>query len=450
MTRPRRKTWFATLSAVSALVCCSGAASGAGFAIIEQSVTGIGNAFAGGAASAEDASTLFFNPAGLTRLKGQQAIAGGHAIVTSFVFKNKGSTHQLTDITDEGLTGDNGGDGGTFGLVPNGYYSATLDNGWAFGLGVNAPFGLVTDWDKGWVGRYHALKSDVLTININPSAAYKITRNLSIGAGVSAMYMKAELSQAVDFGTALAAVGDRTQRDDGKATLNADDWAYGFNVGLLWEFTENTRAGLHYRSQVKQKLEGDAKFDVPAKIQAILDAAGSSKFQKTDANGDINLPDTVSLSLYHRYDPKLAVMADVTWTHWSTFDELKIEFDNPEQDPSVTTEKWDDAWRVAVGATYNPLPAWALRTGLAYDQTPVPNSKYRTPRLPDNDRYWLSFGTGYQATDRLSVDVGYAHLFVDDAKINKDPVGEDASRGGLKGTFTNSADIFSAQIAYRW
>jgi long-chain fatty acid transport protein len=441
---------LSTLCAVSALVCSSGVASGAGFAVVEQSVTGLGTAFAGGAAAAEDASTVFFNPAGLTLLKGQQAIAGAHAIDTSFRFDNRGSTHALTPLTGEGLTGSNGGNGGTLGIVPNLYYSASLANGWAFGLGINAPFGLVTDWNTGWVGRYHALKSDVLTVNINPAAAYKVTRNLSLGAGLNAMYMRARLSQAVDFGTLLAAAGGTPQRDDGKATLDADDWAYGFNAGLLWEFTTDTRAGLQYRSKVEQKLKGTANFDVPAKAQAILTALGSSAFTDTDASGDITLPDTVSLSVYHRYNPRLAVMADATWTHWSTFDELKIEFDNPSQPDSVTTEKWDDAWRFAVGATYNPVPEWPLRMGLAYDQTPVPDAAHRTPRLPDNDRYWLSLGTGYRATDRLSFDVGYAHLFVKDGKIDKDPVGEDASRGGLKGEFQNSADIVSAQVDYRW
>ncbi|MBE0618898.1 MAG: outer membrane protein transport protein [Proteobacteria bacterium] len=450
--RPGWRDWTTVFLLAGAAAWPGGRAFAAGFAIYEQSVKGLGNAFAGGAASADDPSTIFYNPAGMTLLKGQQAAVGVHFIQTHFEFDNDGSTHALTPITGQGLTGDNGGDGGTLGIVPNAYYSANLDNGWAFGLGINAPFGLVTDWDDGWVGRYHALKSDVLTVNINPSAAYRVTRNLSVGAGFNAMYMHAELSQAVDFGTGLVAAGGVPQDPnwDGKATLKADDWAFGYNLGAIWEFTPDTRAGIHYRSRVKQELEGDADFDVPSQVQAILGALGSSQFQNTDASGDITLPDSLSFSLFHRYNPKLAVMADATWTHWATFDELVIKFDNPDQDPSVTTENWKNTWRLALGATYNPIPEWPLRLGVAYDESPVPDPEHRTPRLPDNDRLWLSLGTGYQVAEWFSFDVGYTHLFVEDAKVDKDPVGEDEPRGGLKGNFTNSGDIFSAQANFRW
>jgi long-chain fatty acid transport protein len=143
-------------------------------------------------------------------------------------------------------------------------------------------------------------------------------------------------------------------------------------------------------------------------------------------------------------------MADATWTHWATFDELKMKFDNPEQPDSVTTENWENTWRLAVGATYNPTPRWPLRFGLAFDESPVPDAEHRTPRLPDNDRIWLSLGSGYQVNDWFSFDVGYTHLFVEDADVDKDPVGEDYTRGGLQGEFTNSGDIFSAQVNARW
>ncbi len=450
MTRwfsPRR---LLPLAAGAALLLPGSQALAAGFAIYEQSVSGLGNAFAGGAASAEDATTVFYNPAGLTRLPGQQAVVGVHAIRTHFEFDNDGSTHLLQPITGQGLTGSNGGDGGTWGIVPNAYYSVRLDSGWAFGLGVNAPFGLVTDYDTGWVGRYHGLKSDVLTVNINPSAAYKIGKHLSVGVGANAMYMRAKLDSAVDFGTILAAAGGTPQQDDGKAKLDADDWGYGFNVGLLWEFNDNTRAGIHYRSTVEQKLEGDANFKVPDDMQSILTALGSGAFQDTDASGKITLPATLSLSLYHSYGAKLAVMADATWTQWSEFDELRIKFDNPEQPDNLTTEDWNDTWRFSVGATYSATPQWLLRCGLAYDQSPVPGAKHRTPRLPDADRYWLSLGTGYHVADWFSFDFAYTHLFVDSAKTNMDPTGENELRGGLKGDWDNSGDIFSAQAVFRW
>jgi long-chain fatty acid transport protein len=447
---PRRRSRTAVLLLAAALVWPAGEAWSAGFALYEQSVRELGNAFAGGAAVAEDPSTIFYNAAGLTRLPGQQAVLGAHFIQTHFGFENHGSTQLLTPITGQGLTGDNGGDGGTLGVVPNAYYSINLSNGWAFGLGVEAPFGLVTDWDDGWVGRYEALRSDVLTVNISPCVAYKIGQHLSIGGGLDIMYLHTELSQAIDFGTLFVAAGTTPQEDDGKATVKADDWAYGFNIGALWEFSENTRVGVSYRSHIKENLDGDADFDVPSNVSNILAQVGSTAFQDTDASGEITLPDRVSLSAFHRLGPQLALMADATWTRWALFNELKIKFDNPEQPDSVTTENWKNTWRLAAGATYNPTPAWPLRLGVAWDQSPVPNAKYRTARLPDNDRVWLCAGSGYRVAEWFSFDVAYSHLFVADADVNKSPTGENALRGGLKGTFDSSGDIFSAQVAFRW
>jgi long-chain fatty acid transport protein len=435
------------VAGLAALVSTSAYASG--FAIMEQSVSGLGNAFAGGAAGAEDASTVYFNPAGMTRLEGTQAVGGVHAILPSFTFKNEGSTHALTGQTGEGLIGDNGGDGGTLGVVPNLYVTHALSSDWFVGLGVNAPFGLVTEYDDYWVGRYHGVTSGITTVNVNPAVAYK-DGDMSLGVGLSLMYMDAELSQMVDFGTLTVAAGGIPQREDGKAELTADGWSYGFNVGFLYEPSENTRVGVHYRSQVHQTLEGEADFTVPAKSQAILDALGSAAFQDTTAEGDIALPDSLSISVYHRFNPKLAMMADALWTNWATFEDLTMVFGNPAQPDSVTTENWKEVWRLALGGTYSYSEKLDLRCGIAYDETPIPSAAYRTPRLPDEDRVWLSAGAGYEVFNNAKLDVAYTHLFGKDAKINKDPVGEDESRGGLKGTAEVSGDIFSAQVSMRW
>lgn len=219
----------------------AGSASGAGFALIEQGVKGLGNAYAGGAASADDATTIFFNPAGMTRLDGNQVVAGVHLIMPYANFENEGSTH----VSGAPLRGDDDGNGVNSKLVPNFYYSRKVSDRFSVGIGVNSPFGLATEYDKGWVGRYHAIKSDLLTININPSAAYKVTDKLSIGAGFNVQYLNAELSNAVDFGTIgffSGIPGLLPQRNDGFANLEGDSWGVGFNVGLLYEFTANTRA----------------------------------------------------------------------------------------------------------------------------------------------------------------------------------------------------------------
>lgn len=422
----------------------------AGFALMEQSVKGLGNAFTGGAA-AEDATVVYYNPAGMIMLEGQQVSTGLHIIKTSFEFSNGGSTHALQPITGEGLTGDNGGNAGTWNLVPNFYYVNRLNQNWAVGLGVNVPFGLTTDWDAGWVGRYYALKSSIMTLNFNPSVAYKINDKLSVGVGVSAMYMEGEFSQAVDFGTIFNLLGGDPQRDDGKSTLKADDWGFGYNLGILYQFNDSTRIGLSYRSEVDQDLSGDAYFSYDANVAAMIAASPySSWFQNGGAGSSVTLPDSASLSLFHQATDKLALMANVGWTGWSSLPELRITFDSGQID-SVTTLNWDDAWQFGIGATYKYNKKLTLRCGTMYDQTPIPSAEYRTPRLPDQDRLWANLGASYAMNERMSFDFAYSHLFMmGSGDINQNPTGENSTRGGLVGEFDNTGNIFSAQVNYKW
>jgi len=425
----------------------AGSALGAGFALVEQSVSGLGNAFAGGAAGAEDATTIFYNPAGMTRLSDQQFVLGAHVIIPSLKFENEGSTHVLQGVTGKALSGGNGGDGGVTKVVPNFYYSKKLGDRFVIGVGVNAPFGLATKYDDTWVGRYHAIESDVLTVNINPSVAYKINENLSIGAGFSAQYLKAKLTSAIDFGTiafsklgapAATALGLIPQSSDGFARVEGDSWGYGFNVGVLYEFTKNTRIGTTYRSRIKQSLEGDIDYsDVPSVF--------SSSFKEQDVKADITLPDSLSVSFFHQFNPQWMVMADFTWTNWKVFKELKI-VDTQGNEVSKTTEDWQDSYRYSLGVTYVPNNYLALRAGTAYDTSAVPNAQRRTPRIPDEDRIWLALGAGYKLSKKASFDLGYAHLFINDPKIDKTPTAEDQLRGGLKGTYDAHIDIVSAQL----
>jgi len=423
------------------VVCISflsvGSAYGAGFALIEQGVSGLGNAYAGGAAGAEDASTIFFNPAGMTRLSGRQFILAAHYIMPYADFDNEGSTH----VTGAPLRGDDDGNAGDAKIIPNLYYSRKLSDRFSAGIGINAPFGLATTYDRTWVGRYHAVKSDLMTININPSIAYKVTDQFSIGAGFSAQYAKAELSSAVDFGTIGASFGIPgllPQRNDGYFDLEGDSWGVGYNVGLLYEFTKNTRAGVAYRSRIEHTLEGDADFSgVPAPLKA--------SFRDTDAEADVTFPDSLSISLFHQFNPQWMIMADFTWTNWSLFDELVVEFDNG-QPSNRTIEKWQDSYRYSLGATYIPDKNWTIRIGTAYDTSAVAHAKYRTPRIPDGDRIWTALGLGYKVSDMIGVDIGYAHLFINDPDINKTATGDDRLRGALKGSYSTHIDIVSAQL----
>lgn len=439
-----------------------------GFALIEQSASGLGSAYSGGAAVAEDATTVFTNPAAMVLLKGQQVSGALHYISPSATYSNE----TAKNAAGSSYSGGNGGDAGIAKVLPNLYYVTKLNNDLAVGLGLNVPFGLATKYDKTWVGRYHAVNSDMMTININPSAAYRINDKFSVGAGVSAQYMEAELSNMVDFGLSayskLAAAGQMTQanalaaagaisnpRADIYGDLKGHSWAYGYNLGVLYTPSESTRFGVAYRSQIKHSLKGDATFTQqdPAYLTALgLAASASATFAGQGITGDITLPASASVSAFHRFNPSWAVTGDISWTQWSSFNKLTINFDGAlAATPSVTTEDWRDTWRYSLGATYNPVEQLTLRTGIAFDMTPVPDSEHRTPRIPDNDRFWIAVGTGYKFSELISMDLGYAHLFVADSKINKSATTtEDAGRGTLAGNFSTSVNILSTQINIRF
>lgn len=415
-------------------------AAGAGVAIMEQSVKGLGTAFAVGAAAAEDAATIFFNPAGLTRLPGSQTIAGMHVLFPSARFSNEGSTH----LAGQPLSGGEGGDPGSPILIPNFYYSRRLNDRFGAGVGIFSPFGLRTTYDSGWVGRYHAVKSELISFNVNPSVAFRVTDKLSFGAGINAQYLKAELSNAIDFGTIFAAFGApgaAPQMNDGLVTFKGDSWSWGFNVGALYECTGDTRAGIAYRSRIDHTLNGDARFS------GVPSTNPTGRFVDTGITSDVTLPDSLSVSVWHGFSKETAVMADVTWTNWSTIEELRIRFDNPAESDAVTTLQWEDTFRYSLGAVYMP-GRWILRTGAAYDESPVPDAAHGTPRVPDSDRIWLAAGIGYRVSDTIFVNTAYAHLLFKDAEIRKTASGEDLFRGGLSGSYESSVDIIGVEVAW--
>lgn len=447
------------LSAAIALALASGLsvqAQAAGFALIENSASGMGNAFAGGSAIAEDASTVYFNPAGMTRLSGTQMTVAGHFISTAADYTDTGSITN-TDLPGGGgsLPGSND-EGGTSALVPNFYYVTELGNDSFFGIGITVPFGLATEYDDSWVGRYTAVDSEVQTININPSFAAKATDKLSVGFGLSIQYIEATLSNQLDsaaiclkvaaqatcdatFGTTATLA---TESFDSSQSLSGDDWSIGWNVGVLYDLDEKSRLGVAYRSSVKQDLEGDVDFTQSAELASFLSAAGLPLFVDTGITAGIELPETLSVSYFRDVSDKLAVMADITWTRWSNFDELVINFDNS-QPTSTIPENWDDSYRFALGINYRQDSTLMYRAGIAYDQTPIPSAEDRTPRIPGDNRTWLSFGLGYNFSTDMSMDIGYSHLFVSDTDINN----TDASFGHtVTGTYDASVDILSAQL----
>lgn len=397
----------------------------AGFALSEQSGSGMGNAYAGAAAVAEDASTIYFNPAGMTYIEGRQLVGALHTIRTTGDFNNQGS--------QPGAGRSLGGEGGDFGswaFLPNIYYKQNLTEQLKFGIGVGTPFGLKTEYDRSWLGRFQAVKSELKTININPSLAWKVNDQWSLGFGISAMWAEAELTSAVNAGTAPLVKN------------KGNDWGFGYNLGAIYQVTPATRIGVAYRSKVEQHLKGDVR-------STFVQANGiPGSTLNTDITADLTLPETFSFSTFSHLDDRWDLLTDITWTRWSQFKELVILRDNGTNSVvGSTVEHWNNTLRYSAGLNYRYNDTLKLRTGLAYDDEAIDN-EHRTPRIPGNDRIWLSLGASWQYTPETKLDIGYTHLFIKDARIQDDQ--RSAGRGLVAGKYEGSADILSVQMSHNF
>lgn len=454
-----RKSRLVLAVAATFATAMAGNAQAAFFQLAENSASGLGNAFAGGAAIAEDASAVWYNPAGLTRLSGSQLVVAGHLIQPSTEF----SPASATTVLGGPISGGNGGDAGEFAVVPNIYFSHQFSDRLTFGLGINAPFGLATDYNDGWVGRYHADRSEIMSININPALGFKLSEQFSIGVGVNYQKLEAELSQAIDFATICttaaggafsgvcgngAGFNPNTNPNDGFGKVTADDDAWGYNLGILWQVGNGTRLGLAYRSKMEYELSGNLDITVPGNVPAPLVAGGG--FVDSGAKADVTLPATFSLSAYHQITPAWAIMGDITRTNWSDLPELRIVFDSA-QPNSVTTLRLEDVYRYSIGGVYSASGGWTYRAGLALDQSPTPNARDRSVRLPDENRIWLAFGVGYKPSKTLNFDVGLAYIKLDDPVLAKTTAdAENAARGNLSGTYESDVKILSGQVNWKF
>ena len=439
------------------MLVASGTAAASGFALIEQSGSGLGNAYAGGAAGAEDASTIFYNPAGMSRLNGKQVVVAGSMIKPSAKFSDTGSTPASFQTTNNG----NGGDAGSWGLVPNAYFAMEVSPQMRVGLGINAPFGLQTEYDANWIGRFQAMKSKIQTINLNPSVSYNVSETVSLGAGLNYQRITGDLTSGINWaaiaftaagggagGLAEANAANAAGQGEGVTTVTGDDTGWGYNLGALLKLSEQTRVGLAYRSSIKYKLTGSVSFSNRPTAAALGSAPLANGIAAAYPDGpvslDIKMPDSFSVSMVNSMNDKLDMMADATWTGWSVFNQLNVVRANGTT-LSSTPENWKNTWRVSVGANHHYSEQWTSRIGVAYDQSPVSDA-YRTARIPDNNRKWLSVGGQYKSSKASALDFGYAHLFVSDASINKN--GTATASGNLVGTYKSSVNILSVQYAY--
>ncbi|GEO37355.1 aromatic hydrocarbon degradation protein [Skermanella aerolata] len=421
------------LAVTSVLALLAGAqpASAAGFYIKEQSVTGLGRAFAGESAMAEDASTIFFNPAGMTRLQGPEATAGAHLLVPRADLENRGSSASVrtpAGAVTRPIGGSDGGNPYDPTPVPNAYFAYPLmDRDLWVGLGVSAPFGLANKYNADWFGRYDSIETDLLTIDIAPSVAYKVLDWVSIGGGIDIQYADAKLTNAIFAGTGPDIISN----------VEGDDWAVGYNVGILFEPLPTTRVGIHYRSKIDHTLEGDVK----------LNRAGTS-LSNLPGSADLDLPDIIAVGFAHDVTPALTVMAEYNWYGWSSFKEIRVKRSGLAD--QVVTQNYQDTFSVALGAQYKVDDAWTVRGGFQYDETPTVDG-FRSTRTPDGDRYWLSAGLSYDVSDSFTVDVAYTHVFIDDADVNTSQTGAAAALStNTRAMSEGSVDIFAAALRYKF
>ncbi|MBA1230570.1 transporter [Pseudomonas viridiflava] len=401
----------------------------AGFALNEQSVSGMGTGFAGRSSSADDASTVFGNPAGMSRLKREEISVGAAAVIAKTNIDNGRGT----------FGGSNDGDMVPVVGVPMGYYVKPIDDHWAFGLGMYAPFGLVTDYESGFAGRYWGDKSHVQVVTLQPTVSYAFNDKVSIGFGPTLNRIDGELTSS----TLNAATPGR---NDGKVKIEGDDTALGFNVGVLVQATDTTRLGLTYHSKVDYKLKGKTK----------VEGSGFGPFggQKYDASLDISTPESVDFSVTQQIDENWTVYAGSTWTRWSRLTDITVNNDGvPAQlggsaGPIGTISEeqdWHDTWAHAIGASYKVNKEWTLRTGFSVDQAPT-NNVNRSPRIPTGDRKIVSFGAGWSPTDDLTIDVAYSYLREDEAKIRN----SSATKGAYSADFRNTAHGVGTSVTYRF
>ncbi|AOE84379.1 OmpP1/FadL family transporter [Pseudomonas sp. TCU-HL1] len=399
----------------------------AGFAINEQSVSAMGTAFAGRSSSADDATTVFGNPAGMARLKREQVSAGAAAIFAKTDIDNGRGT----------FGGSNDGDMVPTVAVPMGYYVKPIDDKWAFGLGVYVPFGLITDYESGFAGRYYGDRSEVRVITVQPTVSYRINDQLSVGFGPTINRIDGELTSSV-----LNPLSPG--RNDGKVKVKGDDTALGFNAGVLFELDPRTRFGLTYHSKVDYKLRGDTTVSGSG---AVLGSSAG----KYDASLELETPESVDFSVTHDLNDTWTLYAGSTWTRWSRLEEIKVENTGvrgllaPALGTITEEQDWRDTWSYAVGAAYKLNPQWTLRAGLAYDQSPARN-EFRSPRIPTDDRKILSLGAAWSPNDDMTIDVAYSYLKEEDADIDQ----VNASKGAYRSTFKNSAHGLGAQLTYRF
>jgi long-chain fatty acid transport protein len=435
------------LAAVLALsaVTVSGAASGAGFFIQEQSAAGTGRAHAGNVAAADDASTIFYNPAGMTQLPGIQLNQGVTLIVPDAGLTDLGTVDHSPVAPNSRPGGGDGGNPGSSTPLGSFYVSAQLPDYpvWV-GLGVSTPFGLAAKYEQNSFARYDSIDSYVETFDIAPTIAIKFNDWLSFGIGLDEQYAYVKLRSAVP--DALAP-GGPSIATDGRLTLTGHTWSTGFNGGLLITPQPGTKIGLTYRYGIQHNIRGSVTI---ANLQGVLAVANT----QVTGLASLDLPDIIQAGFSQKITPELTLLGEFDYYTWSNFQQIAIHTTNALIGNLVTPENYQDTYSLSIGAEYQLDPQWRLRGGFKYDQTPTIDG-FRDTRVPDGDRYWIAMGFHYDFDDHIGIDGSYAHLFVDDNTINLHrefftTIPPILTSSDIRARTSLSVDILAAGLSYKF
>ncbi|MGR6981052.1 outer membrane protein transport protein [Testudinibacter sp. P27/CKL/0425] len=419
------------------LILSAGYASAAAFQLAEVSTSGLGRAYAGDAAIAENASVVAINPALMTQFKRAEISVGGTYIkpdvnlsgkINSVTVVNPNTGTPVTIPSNADASHNKIAKGG---LIPNLYYVQPINDQFAVGGGINVNYGLATEFDSNYSAGVFAGKTDLTTINFNLSGAYRLNQHWSFGLGLNAVYADALVERH------LGVLGDVSgaPRSTVAARLEGKEWGYGWNAGVVYEFNERNRIGVAYHSHVDIDFKGDFSSQLPAPR-----GTGGNVIPGALT---LNLPAYWEVSGYHRLTDKLAASYSYKWTRWSRFQELDAKGSDSKQ-LFHKNEKFKDASRIALGLSYNFSEQFTLRTGIAYDESPVQRG-YHSISIPDADRTWLSLGATYRFTPDLSVDIGYSHLIAQDNTFTE-------TESGVSATFSSKskANIYGLSLNYRF
>jgi len=440
------RTCILSALALGVALACASSAHAAAFQLKENSAKGLGRAFAG-SGSAADASVIAINPGAMRLLEGRQFQADLNVI--SFSAEFSGRADYVNGLTP--IPGGDGGDAGKVAPVPAAYFHLPFgaEDNVHFGMSLHVPFGFGTKYDRDWMGRYNATKTDLQAIDLGFALSYDVTPYLSVGATVFVEHLSIELQSAVDFGSILTPTGLPgfvPGAHDGASTIKGSHNEVGFTLGGLFSFTDHTHLGVSYRGKVTHKIDdGDATFTVPSTAAALLGVVAPGSFVNTNGRANVSLPAVATLSFSHAFNERWTVMADLSHTWWKTaFDAVTVRFDSAQPDNRLAFN-YQNTLFGSIGAEYRLNDNVTLRGGIGYDPTPT-TYKDRDVRVPDNTRKLLGLGLSWTPSERAEYNFGYLHLFVNDSHV--DTVNGTLNR--VRGRFDVNGDVFAASVNYKF